>query len=605
MKTPPQKKIDALLKLYHSGQFAAAEQACQRLLRTWPHSVQALDIMSSAQLAQGKTADALKTIDRIITLRPNGADGHLKRGAVLTNIGHNQAGIDSYKRAIKIKPAFAEAHYNLGLAQQNLGMLKDAEIAYREALRHKPDYVEAFDNLGIVLYQMGNFEQAAAHHQQATTIHPLFASAFSNHGIALQALDRTEEAIEKYQQAIALQPDFARAHCNLCGIYEKQNRLDDLKISLLRAQKALPADNPELLYCNAQLANAENRHDETRQFLERISPHQLPSNLRQSRAELLAKTYDKLGRYHDAFTQLENANNIAAQSPEAQQFSAQRYLNHVEHLSASWSRTEQLSWQPSSQSDDGYSLAFLVGFPRSGTTLLDTILRSHPAIALIEEQPLIHAVESSLNKPALVETLDVMTSHDIDRLRDIYRQQVAQHVDLSAAPSLIIDKLPLNLVSAGLIHRIFPEAKFILALRHPCDCVLSCFMQSFTVNDAMANFLTLQQSATLYDAAMRLWTQYNTALDIDSASVKYEDLVQDLRGTVEPILHHLDLTWHDDLLNYQQTALGRGGINTPSYNQVTRKLYSQASGRWHNYRDNLQPVMPTLQPWVEHFDYAL
>ena len=129
-------------------------------------------------------------------------------------------------------------------------------------------------------------------------------------------------------------------------------------------------------------------------------------------------------------------------------------------------------------------------------------------------------------------------------------------------------------------------------------------MQNFGLNDAMANFLTLQQSARLYDAVMDLWVQYNNALDLDVGISKYEDLVRDLRGTAEPLLNFLGLDWHDNLLNYRQTALSRGIIKTPSYNQVTQSLYTQAIDRWKNYQEQFEGILPLLEPWAKRFGYS-
>ena len=129
-------------------------------------------------------------------------------------------------------------------------------------------------------------------------------------------------------------------------------------------------------------------------------------------------------------------------------------------------------------------------------------------------------------------------------------------------------------------------------------------MQNFKLNDAMANFLNLQQSANLYDAVMSLWVHFNNTLDLEVGIVRYEDLLQDLQGTVEPLLIFLGLDWHDNLRNYQQTALSRGVVNTPSYAQVTQSLYTRASGRWKNYRDQIKGIVPLLEPWAKRFGYS-
>jgi len=212
-------------------------------------------------------------------------------------------------------------------------------------------------------------------------------------------------------------------------------------------------------------------------------------------------------------------------------------------------------------------------------------------------------VRAALNGPATLEALDSLAEAGVVRLRAVYLEELRARLGDPAGDRLVIDKLPLNLVHAGLIHRLFPEARFILALRHPCDAVLSCFMQNFALNDAMANFLDLEAAARLYDAIMRLWVAAEETLSLRVHVLKYEDLVADLPGTVQPLMAFLGLDWHDGMADYQTTALGRGRINTPSYQQVTEPLYSRASGRWLNYRDQMAPVLPLLAPWAERFGY--
>ena len=169
---------------------------------------------------------------------------------------------------------------------------------------------------------------------------------------------------------------------------------------------------------------------------------------------------------------------------------------------------------------------------------------------------------------------------------------------------LVVDKLPLNTIKAGLIHRIFPQARFLFVQRHPCDCVLSCFMQNFKLNDAMVNFLDLADAAQVYDEVMTLWQQYQAVLPLRVHTVRYETLVEAFEETVTPILDFLGVGWDDGVQNYGETALRRGKIDTPSYDQVTQPLYTRARGRWKRYRNHLQPVLPLLLPWARHFGYG-
>jgi hypothetical protein len=169
--------------------------------------------------------------------------------------------------------------------------------------------------------------------------------------------------------------------------------------------------------------------------------------------------------------------------------------------------------------------------------------------------------------------------------------------------TLLIDKLPLNVIHCGLIHRLFPEAKLILAARHPCDVCLSCFMQTFKPNAAMASCFRLEDTAALYDAAMRLWRQYTRVLALDYHVVKYERLVDDFEGEARRLLEFLDIPWHDAVLDHAQGALRRGRISTPSYHQVARPVYRRACHRWRKYERHLTPILDTLEPHIRWLGY--
>ena len=191
---------------------------------------------------------------------------------------------------------------------------------------------------------------------------------------------------------------------------------------------------------------------------------------------------------------------------------------------------------------------------------MDTILRSHPDIQVTEEK---NMVAKMLSKIKELNSLKKINKKEIEILQHEYIAELQDHADIKKS-KVVIDKLPLNIVHVGEIVRIFPNAKFILALRHPMDCVLSCFIQDFKLNDAMSNFLTLKDTATLYKKVMSLWEIYHSNLKLNSITIKYEDVVKDFKTNIKLILDFLNLDWDDSLLNYIETAKKRGRIQTPT-----------------------------------------
>ncbi|HZU51436.1 MAG TPA: sulfotransferase [Sphingomicrobium sp.] len=249
--------------------------------------------------------------------------------------------------------------------------------------------------------------------------------------------------------------------------------------------------------------------------------------------------------------------------------------------------------------NDGTALASLVGFPRSGTTLLDTFLLGHPRTQVLEEIPLISAVEGVLGD---MRDLPDRSPAELKRARDAYLAQLAGHVEPGFS-GLVIDKMPLNMLAAPYLFSVFPDAPFIFAQRHPCDAVLGCFTQSFAPNAGMACFLDIHTAAQFYDAAMRMWTRSREALSLKVHTVVYEELVADPESALRPLIDFLALEWREELLDHRATAKARSGISTPSYNQVTQPLSRAASGRWKRYAKHLEPVLPILLPWAERLGY--
>ena len=250
--------------------------------------------------------------------------------------------------------------------------------------------------------------------------------------------------------------------------------------------------------------------------------------------------------------------------------------------------------------------AFLIGFPRSGTTLLGQILDSHPGAMTLDELPTVQALVAAADRlpggyPGGLARLGAAQ-------RDTLRSAYFQAVDQLAGPAgdlLLVDKQPLATVHIGLIHQVFPEAPIIFAQRHPCDVVLSAFMQALKSHYAPGGFVTLERTAALYGAVMTLWQRAAARLPLALKVMRYEDLVEDFEAEVRGLLDHLGLAWDPSVTDFAGHARARGGgAATPSYSQVTRPLYSSSRYRWQAYARELAPVIDELRPFVNSFGYS-
>ena len=200
--------------------------------------------------------------------------------------------------------------------------------------------------------------------------------------------------------------------------------------------------------------------------------------------------------------------------------------------------------------------------------------------------------------------LPLATDEQISAARDAYFRTAASLTPL-APGKLLVDKNPLAMNMLPMIHRIFPDARIILALRHPCDVLLSCFMTNFKLNDAMSNFVRLDTAADLYDLSFGFFERAQQLFGMPVHRIHYENVVSNREDELRALLDFLSLEWDEDVLDHQATALGRGRIKTASYSQVAEPIYTRATGRWEQYREQLAPVLPILEPWVRKFGYSL
>jgi hypothetical protein len=246
---------------------------------------------------------------------------------------------------------------------------------------------------------------------------------------------------------------------------------------------------------------------------------------------------------------------------------------------------------------------FLVGFPRSGTTLLDQVLASHPEVTTLEECDTMSDMASAyLGGAQDLSGLPGLADAEIENFRALYWRQVDTGLPGGSKTRVFVDKLPLNAVLLPLIYRLFPTAKIVLALRDPRDCVLSCYQQRFGMNAAMYQLLRLDTAASYYNNVMDLVRASRAALPLAVHEIKYEDVVGHFDSAIGSLLEFLDLPWDDAVRSYADTARRRT-IATPSASQVVKPLYTTATGKWRNYRRFMEPVLPTLEPWVAAFGY--
>jgi tetratricopeptide (TPR) repeat protein len=486
----------------------------------------------------------------------------------------------------------------------------------------------------------GRYLDALADLNHARALAPRDVPTLNALGLCLAHLDRPAEAVEAFEAAVAADPDFAPAHFNRGWACESLGDLDQARSSLERAQTLNPND-PAAPAHLASLAARRADWEGARAYAERslaTDPNQPTANLALAAVELAAKTLDaaerrlrgllaseRLSPVDRALAQGLLGDVLDGKEKPAEAFAefaaangtllrlyADRFAGPgVERMS------DMLAWliayfegapehgpprSPSPLASPAAGHVFLVGFPRSGTTLLERVLAAHPeVVAWDERETLTEAVRDFMaNAGGLDRLANAGDSVLADYRADYWRRVASGRVDV--AGKVALDKLPLNTMKLPLIARLFPDAKILFARRDPRDVVLSCFRQRFRINASMYEFLTLEGASRFYDGVMRLADLYRAKLTLDIHTHRYEDLVEDFDGQTRAICEFIGLPWRAEMREFAAT-LDERSTATPSSTQVARGLYREGVGQWRRYREQLAPVLPVLTPWVEQFGY--
>lgn len=566
--------------------------------------------LGGGHLAAGRLDHAGAAAAGVLKIEPQNPDGLHLLGLVALGKGDAANAEKLIATAAAMMPRHVNVWVNLGNAQRDQGKADEALISYRRAEAIDPNYSDIFLNRGQLHQDTARYLEAVSDFEKLIELVPNQAAPYMRAASAATDAGRFRDALAYCRQAMErLEKTPVQVKTILATTHERLGELDE---AIAWAEEALK-DNPEnagALRTWSKARRRQRKNDsvllaELRQRLESVDAEILTHAEARLLYSELAQLCDEQDDVVSAFNYFSRTNDRTNQLPELKHVDRRKFGDEVEELARTFTERFVRSWTslPEMECEPGHAAApvFLVGFPRSGTTLLDQIFDAHPQVQVFEEQPLLREVRKSLAD--YPRSLATMNAAEREAARRIYWAEMRKEgADLEG--SVVVNKMPLDIVHAGLIHRVFPEARIIFALRHPADCVLSCFMQDFVPNGAMLNFLTLEGSARFYDRVMALWQTYRKLLPFNVHEVRYERLVDNLRAEVEPALSFLGLPWHDAVNDPAAHALARGSIRTPSYSQVTQPIYSSSAERWRRYEEQMRPVLPLLAPHIERFGYS-
>lgn len=596
-------KKNKATELLNNNQLREADALFMSVCQSAPADVESWVMRAIIHRKLGLFKESEAYCRRALTLNTGFSWAHQVLGSALQCQGRMLEAIASYQRAIQLKPDLVEAHYFLANALREMGAMIEAAASYRRAIELNSNFVEALSNLGAVLTHLDETEEATKVLNKANSLRPNTPQILCNQGNILQREGRLGEALEKYQRALCQNPDFLDAISNVATLLEKTNQFEEAQLLIDRELSRAP-DNPALLLAAAKLARRARRISDAINLLETAAEQKLDLVTAGEIHLLLGQLYDHQGDTEQAYSHLVEGNELVGRTMKNAEEDRDQYFERIAKM-RSW-LTPELANAAGGDLDISSDLApvFLLGFPRSGTTLLEQILDSHPALQTLEEKGAVSALVRAFENMAqgCQNALAELTQIQILQLRTIYFDEVARHIRLQPGRQLV-DKMPLNMIDAHIIWRVFPRAKFILAVRHPCDVCFSCFMQNINLNST-ASFCTLEDTALIYAEVMGLWQAYIHSLPLNYRRIRYEDLVDDLERETHALLDFLEVGWDGSVLDHTDHALKRGTISTPSYHQVTQPIYHHAKYRWRRYAKKFESIMPTLQPFIDYFNYC-
>ena len=604
---------------HQAGKNEIAIELISRALRCRPDYVNALNNLGIILNDQGKLDEAAANYRRALALKPDYAEALNNLGGTLVSQGKLDEAIASFMQAISLKPDFAEAYYNLGNGLKDQGKLHEAVACFRRALASQPDYIAAYNTLGIALCDQGKLDEAVACFRQALTVKPDDAEAHNNLGVALSYQGKLDEAVASFTRALFLKPDYAEAQYNLGNGLKDLGQLDEA-VACFRRALSLKPDYAEAHYnlgfifsqlgkmddaiaCFSKTLSLKPDYvmafkglstivqytavDDVVLAMENIynNKKEMPVADRVDLGFALGKVFEDLRDYDKSFTFILAANLLKRGSFEYSIQNEQDFFSRIKNTFS----PDFFASRHGSGYLDGTPI-FIVGMPRSGTTLVEQILASHPLVFGAGELTVLTGLANDICAggaaapfPACLPDLE---GDAFTKMGSEYMEKIREH---SKDAQYITDKMPNNFLHVGLIKTILPNAKVIHCMRDPMDNCFSIFKKNFMGTHRYAyDMVELGRYYNLYQDLMAHWGK---VLPGFMYTIRYEEVVSDQQSQTKSLLDYCGLPWDEDCLAFHKTERK---VSTASLAQVRRPLYKDSVELWKRYEKQLEPLRKAI-----------
>lgn len=632
--------------LHQHGQVLEAMTGYRKVLQEAPDHPGALYLLGAAELEVGNVAAAIPLMVRAFSVQPKrDTDAHYTFALALQLSGDRTEAIRYYRKTLELNPGFSEARNNLAVVLRSTGRvdeatalleeaqnhghsseqllnlaslhaeqgrLTEAEAVYRKALVQQPDQFTALNNLGALLIQMKRIEEGLSLLDRARTLRDDSADLWYNLGRAYVALTREGEAVDAYRRATELDPNYFRAYAAWAALEERRHQLERA-VELAERALAIDPEHPESLASKMILSKFHRRRKqpgESLAILDGIAHERLPPLARKGYFFQRGAVLDSLERYDEAFDAYRRANEDAL-SLDLRHYDRVENETKAKQLMEFFvsPRVQALSSLSPAPRVDLPQPIFIVGFPRSGTTMVEQILSAHPAISAGDELPyfteLVNrsaaALGSSMAYPACLTDLAREKNHyALDHFRNYYLSRARGAGIPAEGKRQFTDKMPLNEWHLGLVRLVFPQSPVIHVVRHPLDSCLSSYFVDMTHGNYGS--YNLETVATHYVLSYRLAEHYRQHIGLTFLRVRYEDLVADIESGVRRLLDFVGVPFNESCVNFHESERV---ARTASYAQVNQKLYNTSLYRYRHYRRHIEPMLPILEPVISELGYTI
>jgi Flp pilus assembly protein TadD len=609
--------VESMVAAWNAGDAQRVLALAAQVSGATADGVEFLALLGMAQQSTGAYAQAVGTFERLTRRQPGVSAWWNNLGVACRLAGKLVESERALLHAKSLAPQDADVHYNLGLLHVQQRHWAAAREALLDAVQLAPQLVEARLQAAQACHVCGDMDGEEEMLEGAERWPPQPAAQALVLASILSVLGRMETGLVVLAQAVLPAGPEAesmrlRVTAQRVALYERNNRIADARRELehlpLGALDALPSDVTDARIdawrAHAVMAMRDGRFADAAAFQQRVLDTATDNEARASAAFGLAAANDRLSHYGVAWAALEVAH--AAQMNIVREAAPQLATPVGQPLSMA-ARTvaagAYATWKPLAA--PARSPVFVIGFPRSGTTLLEQMLDAHPDFRSMDERGFVYQLIERMEHAGQRYPADLasLTQSEAGQLRAVYWRLV-KHTLPDLGQHLLVDKNPLNMLCLPMILRLFPEARIILCIRHPCDVLLSCYMQSFRSPTFMAMCATLPRLARGYADAFTQCCRHIEVFKPRLLEWRYETLVDDFEGAVARLGRFLDVADASPFAGFAAHARDKSFIATPSYAQVTQPVNTKAVGRWVNYRERFEPVLPILRPWLERFGYT-